>query len=203
MIEAVIWDLGGVLVRTTDRAPRTALAGRYGMSYQAMEELVYGGEDGRNAQLGLISSEQRWELIRRRFELSEAGLEQFKADFWGGDAVDYELVAYIRSLRPRYKTALLSNAFSDLRGVVTGTWGFAGAFDTLVISAEEGLVKPDARIYQLPLQRLGVQPGEAVFIDDFKHNIEGAQAVGMHAVHFISPEQARLDLELLLDGVQP
>ena len=200
MIKAVIWDLGGVLVRTQDRGPRTALARRYAMSYRELEDLVFGDEDGKKAQLGLISSEQRWELIRRRFDLDQAGLEQFKSEFWGGDVVDFELIDAIRSLRPAYKTALLSNAFSDLRAVVTETWGFADAFDTLVISAEQGLMKPDARIYQIPLQRLGLQPGEAVFIDDFMHNVEGARAAGLHALHFVSPGQARADLQQLLNG---
>jgi epoxide hydrolase-like predicted phosphatase len=199
MIRGLIWDLGGVLVRTSDWAPRTALAASYGASAADLEELVFGGEQGRSAQLGLITNEQRWELIRQHFSLSEAGLEQFKAGFWGGDFVDYELIAFIRHLRGRYKTALLSNAFSNLRDMVTNTWGFADAFDCMVISAEENLMKPDARIYQLVVERLGVQPGEAVLIDDFIRNLDGARAAGLHAIQFLSPEQARHDLAQLLD----
>jgi FMN phosphatase YigB (HAD superfamily) len=43
-----------------------------------------------------------------------------------------------------------------------------------------------------------LQPAEAVFVDDFLHNVEGARAVGMHAIQFRSPEQVRLDLEAML-----
>ena len=108
------------------------------------------------------------------------------------------LIDYIRALRPRYKTALLSNAWDDLRGVLVDEWGIADAFDELVISAEVGLAKPDARVYLLTLERLGVAPAEAVFVDDFLHNVEGAQAVGIHAIHFQDSNQARTELEALL-----
>jgi putative hydrolase of the HAD superfamily len=87
--------------------------------------------------------------------------------------------------------------------VVAETWKFADAFDEMVISAEVGLVKPDPRIYQLAVDRLGVAPADAVFIDDFSRNVEGAQAVGLHAIHFRNPQQARRELEDLLNGSRP
>lgn len=202
-IQAVIWDLGGVLVRTEDYAPRQALARRYGMTLAEIEEFVYSGDSGDRAQRGEISVEQHWENQRLALGLSPAELQTFKAEFWGGDRLDAELVAYIRLLRQNFKTALLSNAFSDLRRVVTEVWKFADAFDEMVISAEVGLVKPDPRIYQLAVDRLGVAPADAVFIDDFSRNVEGARAVGIQAIHFKNPQQARHELENLLNGSRP
>jgi putative hydrolase of the HAD superfamily len=110
------------------------------------------------------------------------------------------LVDYLRSLRPRYKTALLSNAWSDLRGMLTERWEIADTFDELVISAEVGIVKPDPRIYHLALERLQVAPQEAVFVDDFIENIEGGKAVGLHTIHFRTPHQAIEDLSSLLNS---
>ena len=199
-IEAVIWDLGGVLVRTADYAPRRALAQQYGLTLEEIEDLVFSGESGDRAQLGEISVEQHWENQRNRFGLSPAELQAFRDQFWGGDRLDADLVAYIRRLRQSYKTGLLSNAFSDLRRVVTDTWKFADAFNEMIISAEVGLVKPDPRIYHLALERLGVAPEAAVFIDDYSRNVEGARAVRINAIHFKDPRQARSDLESLLNG---
>ena len=68
-------------------------------------------------------------------------------------------------------------------------------FDVTIFSAEVGLVKPDARIYRLTLEKLGVEPEEAVFVDDFIENVEGAQAVGMKAIHFKSSQQAQQALK--------
>jgi epoxide hydrolase-like predicted phosphatase len=199
-IRAVIWDLGGVLVRTEDGAPRQALAARLGMTRNDLEKLVFTGASGDRAQLGEIDAQQHWQNLRAQLDFTEAEMDAFKRQFWQGDALDWELVEYIRSLRERYKTALLSNAFSNLRTVITEEWKFADAFDTMVISAEVGLVKPDARIYRLVLDRLQLAPAQAVFVDDFLHNVEGARAVGLHAVHFRSSEQARIELEQILLG---
>lgn len=199
-IRAVIWDLGGVLLRTEDPAPRQALAERLGMTRSELETLVFAGPSGNRAQIGEITIDEHWENLRQELGFSSQEMEDFKAEFWKSDRVDTVLVDYIRSLRSSYKTGLLSNAFSNLRQVITGTWHFEDAFDEMVISAEVGLVKPDARIYHLALERLGVAPFEAIFVDDFLHNIEGARAVGLYAVHFQNSPQARLDVENLLNG---
>jgi putative hydrolase of the HAD superfamily len=121
------------------------------------------------------------------------------SEFWGGDRLDHELVEYVRGLRPQFKTALLSNAWDDLRIALEGQWSILNAFDEVIISAEVGLAKPDPRVFHLALERLGVKPTEAVFVDDFLHNVEGARAVGMKAIHFRNSEQARADLGALLN----
>ena len=141
---------------------------------------------------------RHWQTIRQRFGLDEKGLKDFRRDFFGGDALDLELLDRIRVLRSQYKIGLLTNAFSDSRHLLTETWAIADVFDDLVISAEVGLAKPDERIFLLALERLDVLPQEAVFIDDFLHNVDGARAVNMNAVHFQNPDQAWEDLQKIL-----
>ncbi len=199
-IKAVIFDLGGVLVRTEDQAPRHALAEHLGIPRGQMYFLVFDSPSAQQASRGELTVSQHWEAVRQALGLPEAEIDRFSQEFWAGDRLDAELVAYIRSLRPRYRTALLSNAWDDLRGYLTGRWGIADAFNELVISAEVGVTKPDPRIYHLALERLGVQPGEAVFVDDFKENIEAARALGIHTVHFQSRPQALAELEGILNS---
>jgi putative hydrolase of the HAD superfamily len=197
-IQAIIFDFGGVLVRTSDFTPRERLAARFGMTSHELMDLVFVGDSGMGAQRGEITIEQHWENVRLALKLTPQELVDFQDEFWSKDVIDTELIEYIRSLHRSYRTALLSNAFSDLRQMIIEQWQFADAFDTLVISSEIGIVKPDPRIYHLVLERLGVQPAEAVFVDDFQKNIEGAKAVGMQGIHFRDPEQARSELEQLL-----
>ncbi len=197
-IKAIIWDMGGVIVRTEDHASRDNLAMQVGVTRHHLETTVFGGEVGHQAQRGEIGPAELWEAVRVEYGLSQEGIVDFQKRFWAGDEVDYDLVNYIRSLRERYATALLSNAWIDLRAVLIERWKIDDAFDTMIISAEEGLMKPDARIYMLALERVSVTPSEAVFIDDFAHNIEGAQAVGMHGIHFISAERTMDELRELL-----
>ena len=199
-IRAVIWDLGGVLVRTEEPYPREDLAARYGMTRNKIEELVFGGESGGKAQRGEINFEQHWAFIGRKLDLTTDELDFFIEGFWGGDTLDTDLIDFIRSLRPEYKTGLLSNAFGDLRRMLTDEWQIINIFDEVIISAEIGLVKPDPRIYQLAVSNLGVAPDEAVFIDDFPHNIKGAQSENLHAILFKNTRQTLTDLARFLSG---
>src|SRR5512139_3485970 len=106
-IQAVIWDLGGVLLRTEDYTPRQALAQRFGMTLDEIEDLVFSGESGDRAQRGEISVEQHWENQRKELGLSPDELQAFRNEFWGGDRLDTDLVAYIRRLQDDFKTGLL------------------------------------------------------------------------------------------------
>ena len=198
MIRAVIWDLGGVLLRTEDYTSRDKLAEDLGKTRGDIEFLMYGNDSSNRAQSGEISIEQHFSNVRQSLGLTETEMENFLERFWGGDRLDYDLVDYIRSIKNGYKTGLLSNAFENLRHLITQEWKFDDAFDHMVVSAEVGTMKPDPRIYQLALDGLGVEAHEAIFVDDFIRNVEGANAVGLQAIHFRSPQQARADLDRIL-----
>ena len=182
-IKAVIFDLGGVLIRTEDKKPRATLGLRFGKTYAEMDKIIF-GKSAYQASIGKITEREHWQSIMRIFNLPDTEIESFYEEFFGGDLVDYTLVEYIRSLRPRYATALLSNAWDDTRGLLKNRWQIDDAFDEVFISAEIGIAKPDARIYQYALEKLGVVPEESVFVDDFIENIKTAQALGMQAIHF-------------------
>jgi epoxide hydrolase-like predicted phosphatase len=199
-IRAVIWDLGGVIVRTEDPIPRTGLAQRFGLTREELEELVFHGEVSDRATVGEIVAAQLWQSICENLRVPPTQAEELQRGFWGGDQLDTALVDYIRALRPNYCTALLSNAWSDLRRFLTERWRIVDAFDEIIISAEVGLMKPDPSIFQLAVERLNVAPAEAVFIDDFALNVRAAQQAGLHAVRFRNPAQAREELETLLQN---
>jgi epoxide hydrolase-like predicted phosphatase len=184
-IRAVIFDVGGVLIRTEDPRPRAELERRLGLAPGEAEELVFNGDMGTRAQLGEIRTAELWRWVQQRLGLDDAGLEEFRRAFFGGDRLDVELVDYVRALRPRRQTAIISNAMDSLRTQLATDDPAADAFDLIVCSAEERVMKPDAAIYERTLARLGIEPDEAVFIDDAAKNIAGARAVGMHALHYM------------------
>ncbi len=197
MIRAVFFDLGGVIVRTEYQAPREYLAQRLGLSYEDLVKAVFESRTSRQASVGELDTEAHWEAVVRSLGLPAGQKEAVRTEFFAGDIVDRTLVDFLRSLRPQYKTGLISNAWPDLRGYITSQ-GFEDAFDHMTISAEVGVMKPEARIYQIALERAGVRPEESVFVDDFGENILGAQAVGMHAIHFSQPEGALEELKAML-----
>lgn len=199
-IRAVIFDLGGVIVRTEDRTSRTQLADRLGLTYDQLSAIVFDSKSAYLAMAGEITTAEHWENVRETLGISAEEFPQVPDDFWGGDSVDEILVDFLRKLRPRYKTALLSNAWDDLRGMICEVWKIDDAFDEMLISAEIGMLKPDPRIYQRMLTVLQVAPGEAVFLDDFLQNVEGAREAGIRAVQFKNRQQALQDLQKVLDG---
>jgi len=77
-ISAVIWDLGGVLLRTEDFSSRQALADRMGKSRTELENLVFDGDSGDRAQLGEISADEHWDNIRRILGLDALGISEFR-----------------------------------------------------------------------------------------------------------------------------
>ena len=184
MIKALIFDVGGVLVRTEDRSRRAILEVELGLVKGQTDETVFNSGMGQAAQRGEVTSQTLWNWVAADLGLDKQGLGHFRHEFWGGDRVNEELVALIRSLRPRYQTAIISNFMDDLRRSLAEEYPIIDAFDLVVISAEEKVMKPSPVIFQRTLERLGRQPAECVFVDDFAHNVEGARALGMHAIHY-------------------
>ncbi len=67
-------------------------------------------------------------------------------------------------------------------------------FGTLVVSGQEKVMKPDARIFQILCERAGIAPEDCVFIDDVPRNVQGAKAIGMDGIHFTTPEALEMAL---------
>ncbi len=124
-IQAILFDIGGVLVRTIDRAPRQALAERLGTSASDLETLVFGGESGRRAQLGQVDEAEQWVHACRQAGWPLEQAAEFREQFFGGDRLDAELLAYIHKLHQAYKTGIISNAMNGTRALIEGhgRWG--------------------------------------------------------------------------------
>lgn len=139
------------------------------------------------------------ELVRRYSELTGIAAADVRNRLYGQQSIRNDtLLAYAESLRPAYKVALLSNVRPHAMDAYFTPVERAQYFDTVVLSSEVGLVKPQPEIYELAAERLGVAPREAVFVDDLPANCDGARAVGMHAVVYTGLRQAQADLAALL-----
>ncbi|MBT3320689.1 MAG: HAD family phosphatase [Anaerolineae bacterium] len=201
-IKVVIFDMGGVLVRTEDTAPRAALGLRFGKRYTELDQIFFGNKSSLRASRGEISAREHMQYVMRTLDLPETdkSIDDFVDEFFLGDKVDGEIIDYIQSLRPRYKTVMLSNAWDNLRKILVNKWKIADAFDEVFISAEMGLAKPDPKIYEMVIEKLSIAPEECVFIDDFIENIEAARKLGMHGIHFQDKDVAMAELRELLES---
>ena len=189
-IRAVVWDGGGVLIRTIDPGPRRAWEARLGLDPAGLEPLMFRNEVAQQAAVGRGGWDDVWAWVGAHFGLIDSDRAALAQDFFSGDRLDQELIEFVRALRPRLRTGLLTNAFRSARQEITHRWKIADAFDAIIVSAEEGVIKPDPGIYRVALERLAVAPEETLFIDDVEENVVGARAVGMQALRFESAAQA-------------
>lgn len=199
-IRAVYFDLGGVIVRTEYQAPRQKLAERFGMDYEDIEKIVFGGGpngSAARASVGQITEEEHWQAVMKILKQPAGEYGRIRDEFFGGDIIDRELLNFLRSLKPKYKVGAISNAWSGLRAYVERE-KFADVFDHMTISAEVGAAKPSAKIYQFALDQLKIQPKEAVFVDDVIENIEACEKVGMKGIHFKDAESTIKQVNMLL-----
>ena len=191
-IRAIIWDMGGVLVRNMVPEPRNRLAESYRISEVELEQVVFGNPVSSKATIGDAGVEEVWNCVQENLNIPQEQMPEFINTFWSSDRMDEELVDFIQSLRDRFKIALLSNAYADARqSLGTRFPRLLSVFDEIVFSAEVKMAKPDPRVFRLMLDRLRLEPAEVIFVDDFRENVEAARAVGMTGIHFRNGPQAR------------
>jgi epoxide hydrolase-like predicted phosphatase len=149
----------------------------------------------------LLISLEKGELQETDFEQALAPLLGVESDglidgLFAGVQPDAAMVEAVRRAREGgIRTALVSNS-----------WGvhryphdmFDELFDGVVISAEEGTRKPSRRMYELGAARAGVEPQQAVYVDDLPFNLKPAEELGMATIHHTNAEQTIPELERLL-----
>jgi epoxide hydrolase-like predicted phosphatase len=196
-IRAVFFDLGGVILRTEYQAPRQHLAEKFGKDYEDIDKLVFNTPSAVRASVGEITEEEHWLNVMKLLKQPAAAYENFRDEFFGGDVIDLNIVNFLRSLKPKYTVGLINNAWSGLRAYIERE-KFDDAFHHLTISAEVGVMKPSAKIYEFALEQLQVKAKEAVFVDDVLENIEACEKLGMKGIQFKDPESALKQLKALL-----
>ena len=187
--KAIVFDMGGVLIKTVDRSFRTALASQFGMTYEQLESLVYASDSANQAMVGEISENEHFINVLDQLGNPEFGIRNFQEAFWGGDDIDNELVSLISILKQQFKLGLLSNAMDSTRFWLTEKYNLLRFFDVSIFSGEVKMAKPGFEIYQLILDQLEVKAQESIFIDDFIENIEAANHLGITTIHYQTTRQ--------------
>ena len=132
--------------------------------------------------------------------LSASQVRELRGSFYGGDVLNQSLLACIDRLRQQgFALGLLSNFSTDLRGMLEAQ-DLTRRFDHVAISAEIGVMKPDAAAYEAALGMLGLPASACVFIDDLPTNVAAARALGMHGIVFEDAASCLATLDGLLRG---
>jgi putative hydrolase of the HAD superfamily len=204
-IKAVILDYGMVLCNPPTAEEMGRMVATFRVEPEQFSQLW-----GRNRDLydrGDMSPERYWSLLAQNagVTLEPGKLEQlcrWDVEMWAHE--NQAMVEWARQVRSsEIKTAVLSNMHRDMIAYARANFAWLGGFDHLTFSAEVRLIKPDPAIYEHSLRGVGVQPAEALFVDDRETNVQAARALGMHAIRFESESQLKDDLGQLGFSILP
>jgi 2-haloacid dehalogenase len=193
-VKAVVFDLGGVLI---DWDPRYLYRKLLADEAAVEEFLATVATPEWNAELdrGRPFAEGVAELAERHpaHAAAIAAYHERWPEMLGGDLPGtVELLAELRAAGvPLYA---LTNWSAETFAATRQRFEFLGWFDGLVVSGEEGMVKPDPRLFRVLLDRFGLAPEVIFYVDDSPANVAAARRLGIDAVQFTDPGRLRRDL---------
>ena len=194
-IEAVLWDLGGVLL---DWDPRHLYRKLFGADVAAMDDFladVCSPAWHEQQDLGKSTAQACTELAAQhpgQADLIKAWAERNEEMVRGAIGGSVEILAEVR--QAGVACYALSNMEKESWQRRLGLYEFLNWFDGYFISSLEGVMKPDPHYFRRALARFGLKPGHCLFIDDRTENTEAAAELGIRTVLFRSPEELREDL---------
>ncbi|MBQ3050088.1 MAG: HAD family phosphatase [Oscillospiraceae bacterium] len=175
-IKAVIFDMYGVIVKDPTGGLSDYISA---VSPHTPYDAIY--EHWIPASKGLLTSKEFFN------NLGFADHAATEADYIDTIEINTDIFAVAAELRKKgIKTAILSNDIAEWNAALRQKHGLNELFDAVTVSGEEGFTKPDRRIYELTLARLGVAPENCVYIDDREYFLDTAEALGMRPILFNS-----------------
>lgn len=191
----VVFDLGGVLLEWNPRHLYRKLFGGDDVAMEAFLANVCTVGWNERQDAGRSFADAVAELRPHhpdKVELIEAFGCRFGEMIPGAIEGTVDILADLkRAGVPRYA---LSNWSAETFPPQRERFAFLSWFDGIVVSGEEGVIKPDPKIFRILLERFRIAPEEAVFIDDNPGNAAAAAELGIHGIHFRSPELLRREL---------
>ena len=199
-IDAIIFDLGGVLVHVDETRAIERFAARTGRSPADIRDYLRRTSHATEFALGKITRRGFYRVVAKDLAF-DGGFGEF-AQIWSEIFSPIEpMIALAESLKTRLPRVILSNTNPFHIDYIVEHYPWIKDFDAQVLSYEVGLLKPDPAIYELTLRRCGLQAARAVFIDDLAANVEAARRVGLQGVQYQSADQVHAELTKL--GVTP
>jgi putative hydrolase of the HAD superfamily len=206
-IKAVISDFGGVLTTPLVQSfmafqDRTGISGEVlGRGMQAATE-ANGDNPLFEMERGEITEVAFLDLLTEHLEPllgHEPEMHSFKEIYFEALEPNPAMIQLMRELgREGYRMAMLTNNVREWEPLWRSMLPVDEIFETVVDSGFVGCRKPESRIYELTLERIGLPAEACLFIDDLPHNCEGARKAGMSAVHFRDNEQAIAEIQTTL-----
>ena len=196
-LSALILDFGGVLSHSQPEGWYEAMAGRIGVDADAFRAAYWQHRAAYDSGLPVL---EYWRRVHATLGQPCGPVDALiRSDVASWTEFREEVWTLARDFRRRGgRTGFLSNGAPEAMTHIRAKRPLEPWFDAVVVSYEVGVCKPDPRIYEICLSRLGVSPERALFVDDREDNVEAAARLGMKTLHFAGDDAvARLSARLI------
>ena len=198
MIKAIIFDFGRVISAQKPSSLFRRYEDELGLKPGTINSIMFDSEAWHEALVGRKTAEEFWHEIGPELGLnSHEEIDAFRNRYRADENINTNVLKLIQKLHGHYRLAVLSNAPPGLSQWLA-EWRILDFFDLVFCSGDEGIAKPDPKAFELTLERLGVKPNEAVFIDDTREQVEAAQKLGLQGILFTTAEELEDELAHLL-----
>lgn len=200
-IKAIIFDWGGVFCTPAEPFALPMLQEAVDMNVDEIADAVRELYD--DYYKGRYTKETFWPLVLARLGLKEdavINVESLNAEYVSSYQLFPEMLDVAKKLSANYNVSLLSNLTPDMRDNIRTKHNVQNYFplDTYSCDPDVGILKPDRDIYKIALKKIAMLPGQCLFIDDSKKNVDAAKAIGFETLLFESTEQCLSALNALL-----
>ena len=197
MTKAFIFDFGRVISAQKPDAVFHGYEAELGLAPGTINTIMFDSPYWQRALVGEMDLSAYWQAIGPALNLHTAGaVAAFRDRYYMDEKINPGVLQLLQRLFGRYKLAILSNHPPGLHAWLAD-WEIDGLFDVVVCSGDEGMAKPDPRVFYLTLERLGLSPPEAAFIDDTEGHVAAARALGMQGMLFTTADMLEKDLGAL------
>ncbi|MBU2496685.1 MAG: HAD family phosphatase [Nanoarchaeota archaeon] len=191
MIKAIIFDIGGVLVKKIHGKLLEELISKYNLDKNELENFepeLFG-----ELMIGKISEKEYFSKIIKKFNLpiSESELHERAKELTQSIPETWEIV---KKLKGKYVLAILSDMNKEWAKIREEKFRLSENFDYIVYSYEIGVQKPNTKIYKYLLNLMKIPANECTFIDDKQKNVDIAKELGMKVIVFENAEKLRAEL---------
>ena len=201
MPKAIIFDFGRVISAQKPESLFRTYEKELGLEPGTINPIMFNSEAWHDALVGRKTDEEFWYAIGPELGLNSPDeIDAFRRRYRADEAVNEEVLDLIHRLHGHYRLAVLSNSPAGLAQWLV-EWQMLDLFEIVFCSGDEGVAKPDPKSFELTLERLGVPPQDAVFIDDTLENVKAARHLGLHAILFTTAEHLYAELRDLLGEI--
>jgi len=203
-VKTIFFDFGGVIIKTPSvkwiKRWKKVLGINNNPEILEMLDNPQDSQLVKDICLGKVPEDTMWMVMTEQWHLNPALLGKIRTKLFSKRQLNKDILMFMSETQTKYQTAILSNAGDKSRQLMEETYQLDRYVDEIIISAEEGVIKPDPRIYEIAMNRMGAEPETSLLLDDTLENVVAARAFGMKAVQFLDSKQAIKEIrEFLLD----